>query len=200
MFYKSIFVMFLVIVFLLFKGCSKETTIVLLDSGKSQNTVLVSTEKGGAKLDKVGAFVDLKDKKKAPSKVKTMSKEEINSRFGKVLAMSPAKPVKYILYFKPNSIELTEKSTMDLEEAIKTMKKRSPCTVDIIGHTDSVGSSAKNIEVSLKRAKHVTALVKKRDVKVVSLTSKGYGEEDLLIKTADNVSEVRNRNVEVFIK
>jgi len=35
---------------------------------------------------------------------------------------------------------------------------------------------------------------------VVSLTAKGYGEEDLLVKTADNVAQSKNRNVEIFIK
>jgi outer membrane protein OmpA-like peptidoglycan-associated protein len=195
MIYRLIFV----IMFLLFIGCSK-TTVVLLDSGKSQNAVIVSTNGGKTKLDKVGNFVDLKDKENAPSEIKRMSKEEIDSRFSKVLAVSPTKPIKYILYFKPNSIELTEDSKKILSDAIASIEKRSPCMVDVIGHTDSVGSNKTNAKVSLKRAKYIKSIITKKGLKIISLTAKGYGEEDLLIKTADNVSEAKNRNVEVFIK
>jgi outer membrane protein OmpA-like peptidoglycan-associated protein len=185
--------------FLLFIGCSK-TTVVLLDSGKSQNAVIVSTNGGKTKLDKVGNFVDLKDKENAPSEIKRMSKEEIDSRFSKVLAVSPTKPIKYILYFKPNSIELTEDSKKILSDAIASIEKRSPCMVDVIGHTDSVGSNKTNAKVSLKRAKYIKSIITKKGLKIISLTAKGYGEEDLLIKTDDNISEMKNRNVEIFIK
>ena len=47
---------------LLFVACAPKTTVVLLDSGKSQNAILVSNEKGETKLDKVGSYVELKDK------------------------------------------------------------------------------------------------------------------------------------------
>ncbi len=184
---------------LFFIGCS-QTTVVLLDNGKVENAVIVSTDKGSSKLDKVGNYVDLKDKESAASKVKSMSKKEIESRFSKVLAATPPKPVKYMVYFKPNSKELTQESKATLDKAIEMIGKRSPCVVDIIGHTDTTGSNKLNIKVSLKRAKLIESMIKKRGVKVVSMRTKGYGEEDLEVKTADNVAEAKNRNVEIFIK
>jgi outer membrane protein OmpA-like peptidoglycan-associated protein len=192
MIYRLLFIF----IFLLLLGCSK-TTVVLLDSGKSQNAIIISTDKGSTKLDRVGTFVDLNNN---INEIKTMSKEEINSRFSKVLAVSPTKPIRYMLYFKSNSIELTDDSQKKLTDIVKSMEIRSPCKVDIIGHTDTIDSYDKNIEVSLQRAKYVESLIKERDIKLVSLTIKGYGEEDLLIETADNISEAENRNVEVFIK
>lgn len=183
----------------LFIGCSK-TTVVLLDNGKTHNAVLVSTDKGSSKLDKVGNFVDLKDKNKAPTKIKTMSKKEIKNRFSKVLAVSPTKAKSFILYFRKGSTLLTEASTTLLEDALQTIGKSSPCMVDIIGHTDTVGSNEKNIQISLKRANYIKDIIEKRGVKVLSLTAKGYGEEDLQVKTADNTAEAKNRNVEIFIK
>ena len=195
MIYRLIFT----ITTLFFIGCSK-TTVVLLDSGKSQNTIIVSTDKYTTKLDRVGTFVDVSDQNNAPSEIKSMSKEEINSRFARVLAVSPEKPVKYMLYFKPNSIELTEDSQKSLADSISSMDKRSPCAVDIIGHTDTIGSHNINVELSLKRAGYIESIIKRQNINTVSLTVKGYGEEDLLIETADNVSEAKNRRVEVFIK
>jgi len=196
---KFKFKFFLFIVALLSVGCSK-TTVVLLDNGKTQNAVIVSTNKGSSKLDKVGNFVDLKDKEKAPSEPKEMSKEELQDRFSKVLAISPKKPVSFILYFKPNSMELVDSSNSVLDEAVKSIAEHSPCMVDIIGHTDSVGSNEINIKVSLKRAKRVESLIKSKGINVVSLVAKGYGEEDLLVPTPDNIAEEKNRNVEIFIK
>jgi outer membrane protein OmpA-like peptidoglycan-associated protein len=184
---------------LFFVGCS-QTTVVLLDNGKTHNAVIVSNNKGTSKLDKVGSYVDLKDENKTVSEVKIMSKKEIESRFSKVLAATPPKPVKYVVYFKPKSKELTEESKAVLVKAIETIKKRSPCMVDIIGHTDTTGSNEINIKVSLKRAKYIESILKEKGVKAESLTAKGYGEEDLEVETADNVAEAKNRNVEIFIK
>jgi len=184
---------------LFFVGCS-QTTVVLLDSGKKQNAVIVSTDKGSSKLDKVGNYVGLKDKESAASEVKVMSKEDIESRFSNVLAASPKKPMKYMLYFKPKSKELTEESQNILPKIMKTIEEYSPCMVDVIGHTDTTGSSEINIRVSLKRAKYIESILKEKGVKVVSLTAKGYGEEDLQVQTADNIAEAKNRNVEIFIK
>jgi len=190
---------FIFITGLFFVGCS-QTTVVLLESGKKQNAIIVSTNKGSSKIDKAGSYVNLKDKESAVSKVKVMSKEELESRFSKVLAASPKEPAKYILCFKPKSKELTEESQKILPEVIKTIEEYSPCMVDIIGHTDTTGSSELNIKVSLKRAKVIESILKEKGVKVVSMTAKGYGEEDLQVQTADNIAEAKNRNVEIFIK
>lgn len=177
-----------------------DSTVLLLNNGKTHNAVIVSTDKGSGNLDRVGNYLTLKDKESPPSEVKVMPKEEIARRFSKVLAASPKKALRFMVYFKPRSKELMEESKNILDDAIDAMKKRSPCTVDVIGHTDTVGSSELNIEVSLKRAKLIESMLKERGVNVVSLVAKGYGEEDLQVETADNVSEAKNRNVEILIK
>lgn len=177
-----------------------KTTVVLLDSDKSHNEVVVGNEKGQSKLDKTGAYVDLKAKDKAASKVKIMPKEELDARFSKVLAMSPAKPIGYILYLQKNSMALTEASKLEFQKALKSIEKYSPCMVDVIGHTDTVGSNAINLKVSLKRAESIKLLIEESKIKIFSLVAKGYGEEDLLVQTKNNKAEAKNRNVEIFIK
>ena len=184
----------------IFLGCSAKTTVVLLDSGKAHNAIVVSTNKGSTRLNKIGNFVQLSDKNQLPSEPKAMSKSEIKSRYATLFQIAPTKPRTYIVYFKPNSTELTEASKKTLNEALKTIQERSPCMVDIIGHTDTVGSNQANAKVSLKRANYVKSIIEKRKTKILSLVAKGYGEEDLQMKTANNVSEAKNRNVEIFIK
>lgn len=185
---------------LFFVACTPKTTVLLLDSGKEGSSILVTNGKGTTTLDKVGNYVNLDDKNKAMSKVKIMSKKEINSKFARALASTPLKPLTYVLYFQKNSKELTDVSKDELEIALKSIEERSPCIVDIIGHTDTTGSSLLNLKVSLKRAKYIESIIKEKKIKVFALISKGYGEEDLLVQTDDNVDEAKNRNVEIFIK
>ena len=178
----------------------KKTTVVLLNNGKTQNAVMVSTDKGSANLDKIGEYVDMRDKKKAPPPPKIMPPEEIKKRFGKVLAAAPKKPLSFMLYFKPHEMALTPASQITFNRAIESMKKRPLAMVDVIGHADTVGTSKLNLDVSLRRAEYIKKMVSSQDVKLLALNTKGFGEEDLLVKTADNVSEPLNRNVEIYIK
>ena len=140
---------------LFFIACAPKTTVVLLDSGKRQNAIIVANEKGQTRLDRAGSYVNLKDKATLVGKVQMMSKAELNERFSKVLASEPLKPITYIVYFKPNSTELTEASKSIFENALKSIESRSPCMVDIIGHTDTVGAGILNTKISLKRAKSI---------------------------------------------
>jgi outer membrane protein OmpA-like peptidoglycan-associated protein len=185
---------------LFFVACTPKTTVVLLDSGKSRNAIIVANKTGQTRLDKVGSYVNLKDKVSVLSEVKMMSKDEVNARFSKVLATEPLKPITYIVYFKPNSTELTGASKLTLAKALKSIESRSPCMVDIIGHTDTVGAGTLNAKVSLKRARSIELLVQQSKIKILSLVAKGYGEEDLLVQTKNNKAEAKNRNVEIFIK
>lgn len=196
-------------------GCAERTKVLLLDSGKSRNAILVSTQKGSKKVDKIGAFVNLSDKNQPPSPIKSMPKKEINSRYAQLFAIEPLAPRTYIVYFKANSLELTDESKKRLNQALKEINNRTknaPCMVDIIGHTDTVGSESSNFKVSLKRAEHLKSVISKHIRSIIEpiktirkkynilLTAKGYGEEDLLMKTSNNVPLARNRNVEIFIK
>ncbi len=194
-------VFFLSILMLLFIGCAtKSSTVVLLDSGKVGSSVIVSTNKGSTRINKIDAYVNLNSAEEAPTAMKMMPKEEIFKRFGNVLNAAPAKPLSYILYFKNGSTELTEPSKKMLEKSLKSIKERAPCSVDIIGHTDTIGSSSINQKISLNRAKYIKSIILQRKIKVLSIKEKGYGENDLLVKTANNKANAKNRNVEVFIK
>ena len=176
------------------------TTVVLLNSGKADSSVVVSNEKGSGELDKVGKFLELTDSNSAPSSVKNMSEEEINRRFSNALSASAKKPISFFLYFKPRSMKLTNESQKKFKEALRTMEERYPCIVDVIGHTDTTGSEKINFKVSLKRAKFIQAQIEKKNINIHTLNVKGFGEIDLLVDTPDNTDEAKNRNVEILIK
>ncbi len=68
----------------------------------------------------------------------------------------------------------------------------------IEGHTDAVGDKTMNQALSEKRAGAVVDfLIQQFQMPAGRLTAKGVGEEQLLVPTADNVPESRNRRVHI---
>ena len=185
---------------------SNASTVVLAKNEKKHNAIIVSTNKGEVKLDKVREYVNIKSKDKPPTEPKIMSKKEFKQRFGDMDSIFNPKPLHYFLYFKKETKELTVSSKQMIEKIAKLIIDRAPCVVDFIGHTDTIGTEEENIKKSQKEALYVESLFKKEilksltGVKNITLTTKGYGEVDLGIPTPDNTFEAKNRNVEVFIK
>ena len=189
----------IVLVGLLFLGCS-QSTVVLADNGERKNGIVFTTKAGSVAIDKVGGYVDVSSSEELPKEVKTMSSEEMLKRFDEIEKVGVKKPVTFLLYFQTGSSILTDESKALLPRVKETVRSRQPCLIDIIGHTDTVGDNQLNIQVSKKRAQEIANLLKKEGINEASMTVKGYGEEDLLVSTADNVDEPKNRNVEILIK
>ena len=196
-------------IYLLSTGCSrtKAKNIVLLgENGREHNAIVVSTLKGSQRVDKVRGYVGLNSQSEAPSRVRTMSKKEFESRFSATIASMPESAISYILHFEKGALELTASSQKEISEIVELIIAKAPCEVDFIGHTDSVGLEEENIKKAYRQADYVESIFKQEILKRLTTTKditlrvEGYGEVDQLISTADNVAEERNRNVEVFIK
>lgn len=176
------------------------TTVVLADNGNTENAIVVETKKGSVVLDKPGSYVSLSSKDSAPSSVKMMTKEEMNTKFKSAIESAPLKPISVLLYFKSNSNELTDESKAKLPQILKDIKDRMPCEVNIIGHTDTKGSEEHNVELSLERADSVKEWIQSECIDTLKLQVESYGESNLLIPTEDDVAEEKNRRVELLIR
>jgi len=176
------------------------STIVLGKSDKSHNAIVVSHQEQLLDIDKTGQYVALSASKPMPKEPKEMSQEEIGERFSDAIDAEPEKAESFMLYFGHDGRTLKAESQDKLSLIIERIQKKSPCIVDVIGHTDTTGSSEQNIAISLKRAEIIKKLLVELNVDSDTLNVKGFGEEDLLVATADNINEERNRNVEIFIK
>ncbi len=76
------------------------------------------------------------------------------------------------------------------------------CTVrsiQLVGHTDTVGSTAANQRLSVRRANDVKAELVKMGLSSDLISTSGRGELEPFIPTADNVKEQLNRRVEVLM-
>ena len=83
---------------------------------------------------------------------------------------------------------------------LEALRNRPFPDVAVIGHTDTTGTPAGNVELGLRRANAIRTLLIEAGIgaNVIEVTS--HGEADLLVKTADQVLEPRNRRVEITVR
>lgn len=129
-----------------------------------------------------------------------LSQADVDRLFGDALAALPP-PVRYFtLNFRFESDELTDRSRALVPEIIKVVKSRPVPDVVVVGHTDTSGAREANIELGMKRAMMVRALLINAGLLASSIEATSHGEADLLIKTADDTFEPRNRRVDIAVR
>jgi len=128
------------------------------------------------------------------------SPAEVEESYSTVLKALPPRPAKFMLYFITGKDVLTEQSAIELRSVLAEMKKRPVPDVLVIGHTDTQGSLEANDELSRMRAEKVKGFLVGIGVAPERIKVAGRGERELLVPTADNVDEPRNRRVEINVR
>ena len=70
----------------------------------------------------------------------------------------------------------------------------------IVGHTDTVGSDARNDALSRQRAEVVRQALIARGIPAKDIAVAGRGKREPIVATGDNVAEARNRRVEILVR
>lgn len=125
---------------------------------------------------------------------------DVRAMFGSTLDALPGSPATFLLYFLEGRDELTDDSRAELERVFAELKKRPLPDIAVIGHTDSVGGLEFNDALSLARAQRVRQMLIDRGLPAERIEAAGRGKRELLITTPDNVSEPRNRRVEINVR
>ena len=128
------------------------------------------------------------------------SEADVRKEFGSTLAALPGKPASFVLYFLEGRDELTPESKAELEKVIGELKRRPLPDIVVIGHTDSVGGLAYNDKLSLARAERLREMLVALGIPASRVQAAGRGKRELLVPTDDNVSEPRNRRVEINVR
>ncbi|MBI4938756.1 MAG: OmpA family protein [Nitrosomonadales bacterium] len=182
-------------------GCSNlrhDEVILLPGKDKKVGSVVVSNSGGEVVLDKAYASAKTKGSTIVAG---SSSPEEVGKAFGDTLAAQPPRPASYQIYFETGSDRLTGESSRSIEGILADIAKRPSPEVVVIGHTDTVGRAGiRNDELSRQRAEVVRTMLVKRGIPAASISVEGRGSRELLVPTADNVDEPRNRRVEITVR
>jgi OmpA-OmpF porin, OOP family len=134
------------------------------------------------------------------SEIAQLSDTEVRQSFGVALQALPAGPTTFLLYFVTGSDELTEESKAELKNILAALKQRAVPDIMVVGHTDTVGDVEANDKLSAQRAERMKAFLIEIGIPGTQIQTAGRGERELLVPTADNVDEPRNRRVEINVR
>ena len=130
----------------------------------------------------------------------TLSEAEVRSAFGPTLDALPGRPASFLLYFLEGSDELTPDSRAELDKVFGELRRRPHPDIMVIGHTDTVGGLAYNDKLSLARAERLREMMVGMGIPPERIQAAGRGKREPLVATDDNVSEPRNRRVEISVR
>lgn len=136
----------------------------------------------------------------APTSPTEMSAAEVQQRFGDVLATRPPQPLEFLLYFELGGDTLTADSQAALARTVDAIRTRAVPDVSVIGHTDTTGDARLNATIGLQRATLIRTQLIAAGVPAEQIEATSHGEADLLVPTADNIAEARNRRVEITVR
>ena len=125
---------------------------------------------------------------------------QVRDMFGSTLDALPGVATSFTLYFVEGKDELTPESQAQLESVFAELKRRPLPDIAVIGHTDTVGSLDFNDKLSRARADRMRELLIERGLPGERIQAAGRGKRELLVPTEDNVSEPKNRRVEINVR
>jgi outer membrane protein OmpA-like peptidoglycan-associated protein len=173
--------------------------VVLPEADGHVGAVVVHDGNGNVVLDKAYAAEGARAGSGALQPVQ-VDAQEVSQIFGGALAAQPIPPKTYTLYFISDSDQLTDASRAEFEAVFKEVARRKAAEVVVTGNTDTVGKQEYNDALSLKRAEAVRQLFIARGLPADAVIAAGRGERDLLVATADDVAEEKNRRVEITVR
>ncbi len=114
--------------------------------------------------------------------------------------LTEGKIVSYGIYFDVNSDKVKSESYGALNEIAKVLTENPSVRIQIVGHTDSDGDDAKNLDLSKRRAISVmNELSKNFSIDVSRMVTDGKGESQPVAPNDTPANKAKNRRVE-FIK
>ena len=103
------------------------------------------------------------------------------------------------ILFATGSTAVSGASQADLRTLAGSMNRYPNTTVNVIGHTDNVGDSSFNFDLSQRRAQAVTSVLINAGVAPQRLRSVGRGENQPIATNANASGRQQNRRVEIVI-
>jgi outer membrane protein OmpA-like peptidoglycan-associated protein len=180
-------------------GPKANLVAVLPDANGLVGAIVVRDAAGEKVLDQAYAAAQAGRGARAVETVR-IDPKDVQEIFANALAARPMPPATFRLYFVSDSQDLTPESRIAFEEVFRNIEMRPAADVTVTGHTDTLAADDYNDRLSLARADFVREQLIVRGIAPDAVRAAGRGKRELLVATADNVSEPRNRRVEITIR
>lgn len=103
------------------------------------------------------------------------------------------------LFFDTDKDEILPSSYAVIQHLADFLKANSKVKIEIVGHTDNVGSAAHNNDLSLRRAEALKRALTVKGISESRITTRGAGASQPVATNATEEGRSQNRRVEVVI-
>lgn len=109
-------------------------------------------------------------------------------------------PVSYMVFFNLGSTKLSDQDQNTVAQAAQVYKTKANARVMVTGYADTVGSPSANMALSQQRANVVKNLLVQSGVPAAAITTAASGDTGLLVETAAQTNQPKNRRVSIVIQ
>jgi OOP family OmpA-OmpF porin len=185
---------------LLLGGCATSSLVLLPDDEGHQGSLAVLEAKGQPSDAVIAAGNSRTALGDRTPVIKPLGNKGLKKQEAALLTGLPPRPRSFVLYFDQGTTTLTPQSVAVLNALKAEIASRSGPAVEVIGHTDTIGSEADNDTLSTRRAEEVSRWLVSQGLDPTIMSASGRGERELKEPTMDNVSNAANRRVEVIVR
>jgi outer membrane protein OmpA-like peptidoglycan-associated protein len=177
---------------------TRELVVVLPDANGRVGTVVV--ERGEQRIVLNEAYATSRITADGEIRLEKLPEPEVKAAFAPVVTALPPRPMSFLLYFARGSDALTDASQAELERMLAELRRRAEADIVVVGHTDRLGKSEANDQLSLLRAERVKSDLVAQGIVAARIRADGRGEREPLVPTEDGVEEPKNRRVEIRVR
>lgn len=181
-------------------GCATSSLTLLPDEGGGSGAVAV-LESGGRAQE---TLVDQANSRTAIGgarpRTRAIDPDRLTEDQRAALDNLPPPPRSFTLYFDEGKTSVAAGSEGVLADMFAEVARREGVEVQVTGHTDTIGRPDDNDRLSINRAREIRDALVARGLNASITSVVGRGERELLVPTADDVREARNRRVEVTVR
>ena len=177
-----------------------ETVVIVVPSRHDGHVGSVVVSRGEERQVLDSAYATATVKERGHVHKTSLKPEQVEKMFGKASAALPRKSITFTLHFELAGKTLTPESLAQLDEVLKEVANWEAAEIEVVGHTDAMGTPENNDALSLRRASHVRQLLVDKGASPGTVRAIGMGEREPVVPTDDGVAEAANRRVEVLIR
>ena len=103
------------------------------------------------------------------------------------------------IYFEYDRTDFMPRALIQLDQLLAFLHKYPTMHVEIIGHTDNMGTDEYNQDLSMRRSAAVVNWLVKKGISRSRLTSSGFGSKQPVTTNATSLGRSQNRRVEIKV-